>query len=149
VAVTHAGGKRWILVGPRAAATSSIPNVRASPRPSPPGRARELAARTLCWEAAAPRHRRARRRRSVEGTLLAAYEYRAYKTGGDGPGPARRLDTLLVTAHDDVGRARARRRTIASRRQRGARPAEHAVQRPDARRAWPTRRAPSPRATAR
>ncbi len=39
----------------------------------------------------------------VEGTLLAAYAYRAYKTGGDDD--AGRLDTLLVSAHDDVGDA--------------------------------------------
>src|SRR3954468_4801426 len=101
LAVTHAAGKRWILVGlgrrdefdPERARVAAA--VAAS-------RARELAARTLCWEV--PHHvSDAHAAALVEGTLLAAYDYRTYKTGDDDE--RAELDTLLVSAHHDVGEA--------------------------------------------
>jgi leucyl aminopeptidase len=103
LAVTHAGGKRWILagLGRREAFDPERARVAAAVAE---GRARELSARTLCWEV--PHHvTGAHVAGLVEGTLLAAYEYRAYKTGGDDQDPPARLDTLLVSAHDDVGDA--------------------------------------------
>ena len=51
----------------------------------------------------APRRRRARRR-LVEGTLLAAYAYRAYKS--ERRRRPRGLDELVVSAHHDVERRR-------------------------------------------
>ena len=94
VAVTHVGGRRYVLAGlgerdgfdherARAAAAAVV------------GRARELGARNLCWEL--PHHVDAPG--FVEGTLLAAYEYRAHKSGDD-DGP--RLEQLVVSAHHDV-----------------------------------------------
>src|SRR3954462_2142242 len=97
LAVTHAGGKRWILVGLGARDAFDPERARVAAAAAA-GRARELSARALCWEV--PHHvTGAHAAALVEGTLLAAYEYRAYKTGGD-DAPSR-LDTLLVSAHDD------------------------------------------------
>jgi len=101
LAVTHAGGKRWILVGLGKREEFDPERARVAAAVVA-GRARELSTRTLCWEV--PHHvTGAHVAALVEGTLLAAYEYRAYKTAGDEP-PGR-LDTLLVSAHDDVGDA--------------------------------------------
>src|SRR4051812_16331939 len=94
VAVTHAGGRRYILAGlgkrdefdgekARLAATAVA------------GRAKELGTRALCWEL--PHHVDAPG--FVEGTLLAAYEYRAYKSSGDDDP---RIDELIVSAHHDI-----------------------------------------------
>src|SRR3954453_16875216 len=77
LAVTRADGKRYVLVGlgrrdafdPEAARVAAA-NVTA--------RARELGARTLCWEV--PHHvSDAHAGALVEGTLMAAYTYRVYK----------------------------------------------------------------------
>src|SRR4051794_6823966 len=103
LAVTHAGGKRWILVGLGARDAFDPERARLAAAAAT-GRARELSARSLCWEV--PHHvTDAHAAALVEGTLLAAYEYRAYKTGDDDDGDPRRLDALLVSAHDDVGDA--------------------------------------------
>ena len=59
------------------------------------GRARELGTHVLCWEV--PHHVGAAG--FVEGTVLAAYEFREYKTGDD-DGP--RLEELVVSAHHDT-----------------------------------------------
>jgi leucyl aminopeptidase len=97
LAVAHAAGKRWILIGlgsrdefgherARIAAATAL------------DRARELGARVLCWElphkvpdpvAGA----------LVEGTLLAAYRYTSFKSE---PGEDRAPDELIVSAHHDV-----------------------------------------------
>jgi leucyl aminopeptidase len=97
LAVGHAGGRRWILVGlgkrdeldgerTRVAAASAL------------GRARELGARRLCWEvphkvgdeiAAA----------IVEGTVLTAYRFDRFK-GKPPEDPL--LEALVVSAHDDL-----------------------------------------------
>jgi leucyl aminopeptidase len=95
LAVAHAGGKRWVLVGLgkrdeldgeklRIAAASAL------------GRARELGTRKLCWEVphkvgpeiAAP---------IVEGTLLCAYRYDRFKAA---PKEERKdVDLLTLSAH--------------------------------------------------
>jgi leucyl aminopeptidase len=95
LAVAHAGGRRYVLVGlgkrddfdaerARLAATAVV------------GRAKELGTRVLCWEL--PHHTEAPG--FVEGTLLAAYEYDAFKSKPDEDAP--RIDELIVSAHDDV-----------------------------------------------
>src|SRR5919197_1056779 len=94
VAVIHAGGRRYVLAGlgkrdefdPERARVAAAAVV---------GRARELGTRVLCWEV--PHHVEATG--FVEGTLLAAYEYRAYKARDEDDGP--RLDELVVSAHHD------------------------------------------------
>jgi leucyl aminopeptidase len=95
VAVIHAGGRRYVLAGlgkrdefdPERARVAAAAVV---------GRARELGTRVLCWEV--PHHVEATG--FVEGTLLAAYEYRAYKARDEDDGP--RLDELVVSAHHDT-----------------------------------------------
>src|SRR5918998_969117 len=65
------------------------------------GRARELGARELCWELP---HKvpDAVAGALVEGTLLAAYRYTAFKSQpGEGRGP----EALVVSAHHDVAAA--------------------------------------------
>src|SRR3954452_20225285 len=100
LAVTHAAGKRWILVGLGSRDEFDPERARVAAAVAA-GRARELAAHTLCWEV--PQHvSDAHAAALVDGTLLAAYDYRAYKTGGD---DEPELDTLLVSAHHDVGEA--------------------------------------------
>jgi leucyl aminopeptidase len=96
LAHTHAGGKRWILVGlgdrdrfePEDARVAAAVALE---------RARELGARALCWELP---HRLDEHEVAafVEGTLLAAYrfdELRSEPGGSDGPGE------LVVSDHAD------------------------------------------------
>jgi leucyl aminopeptidase len=98
VAVAHAGGRRYLLagLGERRAFDPERARVAAAVAA---GRARELGASVLCWEL--PHHvEDAHAGALVEGTVLADYEYRAYKTGGDDD--RGRLDELIVSAHHDV-----------------------------------------------
>ncbi len=98
LAVVHAGGRRWVLVGlgtrdeldgerMRIAAAAAL------------GRARELGARRLCWEVphkVDPQIAAA----IVEGTLLCAYRFDRYKSKpADESGS---LQALVVSAHDDL-----------------------------------------------
>jgi leucyl aminopeptidase len=98
VAVAHAGGHRFLLVGlgdrdafgpeqARVAAATAV------------ARARELGTTTLCWEL--PHHvEDAHAAALVEGTVLAAYRYRAYKSAPEDDGAG--LRELVVSAHHDV-----------------------------------------------
>jgi len=97
LAVAHADGKRWILVGlgKRDAFDSERARIAAGVAH---GRAAELGASTLCWEV--PHHAGEEVVGGlVEGTLLAAYRFDRYK--GDA-GDDRRVRALLVSAHHDV-----------------------------------------------
>ncbi|MEZ0292064.1 MAG: M17 family metallopeptidase, partial [Solirubrobacteraceae bacterium] len=100
LAVAHAAGKRWILVGggsrdPFDGERARLVGAAAL------GRARELGARSLCWELP---HKvpDAVAGALVEGTLLAAYRYSAFKSD---PGEDRAPAELIVSAHHDVARA--------------------------------------------
>jgi leucyl aminopeptidase len=100
VAVAHADGVRWLLVGlgPRDELDAEAARVAAAVAE---GRARELGARTLCWEL--PHHvDDAFAGGLVEGTLLSAYRFDRFKSDADDD-PPRRLETLVVSAHHDVG----------------------------------------------
>ena len=95
---THAAGRRWILVGlgERDAFDAERARIAAAVAL---GRARGLGARVLCWELP---HKvpDAVAGALVEGTLLAAYRYVAFKSEpGEDDGP----ETLIVSAHHDVG----------------------------------------------
>jgi leucyl aminopeptidase len=94
VAVAHAAGRRYLLVGLGKRDEFDDERARVGAAVAV-GRARELGARSLCWEV--PHHVGAPG--FVEGTVLAAYEYRAYKSGDD-DGP--RLEELVVSAHHDT-----------------------------------------------
>jgi leucyl aminopeptidase len=98
LAVTHAEGRRWILVGlgPRADFDAERARVAAAVAH---GRARELGVEALCWEV--PHHVSDPIVGGlVEGTLLHAYRYDRYRSGGgENQRGARRL---LISSHHDV-----------------------------------------------
>ncbi len=115
LAVTHAGAKRWILVGLGKRSELDGERVRCAAA-SALGRARELGARRLCWEvphkvedeiAAA----------IVEGTLLTAYRYDRFKgkeSDDDEENERKDIDALLVSAHDDMASVAADAEIVAS-----------------------------------
>jgi leucyl aminopeptidase len=94
LAVAHAGGHRYVLAGLGKREEFDAERARAAAA-AVAGRARELGTRSLCWEV--PHHVEAPG--FVEGTVLAAYEYRAYKTNDD---DEPRLEELVVSAHHDT-----------------------------------------------
>jgi leucyl aminopeptidase len=98
LAVAHAGGKRWVLVGLGKRAELDGERVRIAAA-SALGRARELGARRLCWEVphkVGPEIAAA----IVEGTLLCAYRYVRFKSDSDEDRSD--VDALVVSAHHDL-----------------------------------------------
>ena len=96
LAVAHAGGKRWVLVGLGARGELDGERVRIAAA-SALGRARELGARRLCWEVphkVGPEIAAA----IVEGTLLCAYRFLRFKA----PEERTDVDALIVSAHHDL-----------------------------------------------
>ena len=98
LAVTHAGGRRWVLVGLGKRDELDPEKVRIAAAAAL-GRAREAGAKRLCWEvphkvggdiAAA----------IVEGTMLTGYRFDRFKSkpAEDDGG----LEALIVSAHDDL-----------------------------------------------
>ena len=101
IAVAHAEDVRWLLVGLGARDGLDAEGARVAAAVAE-GRARELGARTLCWEL--PHHvDDAFAAGLVEGTVLAGYRFDRFKSDGDDDN-ARGLDALVVSAHDDVAR---------------------------------------------
>ena len=96
----HAAGRRWILIGLGARDDFDAERARIAAATAL-GRARELGADTLCWELP---HKvpDAVAGALVEGTLLAAYRYTAFKSE---PGEDRVPGALVVSAHHDVAAA--------------------------------------------
>ena len=149
LAVTHADGRRWILVG---LGRRDELRRRARPRRRRHGRRPGAGAgdRDALLGAARTTSTTPSRRGFVEGTLLAAYAYRAYKTGGgddDAAGSAAARSPPTTTSPRAVAPRGGDRR----RRQRRARPPERAGQRDDAdapRRARPRARRASSTASA-
>lgn len=101
VAHVHAEGRRWILagLGERDAFDAERARIAAA---TVLGRARELGTRVLCWELP---HRvgDAVAGALVEGTLLAAYRYTAFKAASDDEDGT--PEALVVSAHHDVDAA--------------------------------------------
>ncbi|HEV2774832.1 MAG TPA: leucyl aminopeptidase [Solirubrobacteraceae bacterium] len=100
VAVVHAAGKRWVLVGLGKREELDPEKVRVAAAAAL-GRAREVGARRLCWEVP---HKVGSEIAGaiVEGTLLTGYRFDRFKSkpsedNGDGG-----LDALIVSAHDDL-----------------------------------------------
>jgi leucyl aminopeptidase len=101
LALTHAEGKRWLLVGlgDRAEFTTERARVAAVAASE---RARELATRTLCWElpetsGAAPG---AIATALVEGTILSDYSFDLFKSASadeDAGSPPKHLEHLIVS----------------------------------------------------
>jgi len=98
LAVAHAGGKRWVLVGLGKRDELDPETVRVAAA-SALGRARELGARRLCWEVP---HKVGSEIAAgiVEGTLLTGYRFTRYKSKP--PEDDGGLDALVVSAHDDL-----------------------------------------------
>ena len=109
LAVTHGEGRRYIVagLGGRDAFEPERARIAAA---GVVGRAKELGAKTLCWEV--PHHvSDAHVGALVEGTLLAAYAFREFK-GGDDDDPG--LGALVLSAHHDVSAAAAQAATVAA-----------------------------------
>ena len=99
VAVAHAEGVRWLLVGLGARDDLDTEAARVAAAVAET-RARELGARTLGWEL--PHHvDDAFAGGLVEGTLLSAYRFDRFKSDVDDDAPGR-LEALVVSAHHDV-----------------------------------------------
>ena len=108
LAVTRADGRRMIVVGLGARDALDPERCRVAAAVAH-GRAKELGTKRLCWEVphhVSPAHVGA----LVEGTLLAAYEYRAFKSGRE---DGARLEQLVLSAHHDVGEAVEEARVVA------------------------------------
>jgi leucyl aminopeptidase len=106
LAVTHAEGRRFILVG--LGARDALDGERARIAAAVVhGRARELGAGTLCWEV--PHHvEDAVVQGLVEGTVLHAYRFDRYKQPSDDEDTddhSRGPDRLILSAHHDVSDA--------------------------------------------
>jgi leucyl aminopeptidase len=101
LALTHAEGKRWLLVGLGARADFTAERARVAGAVARE-RTRELSTLTLCWQAPAdtdPAHRAA----LVEGTVLADYSFERHKSAPADPskaseGPPKQLQRLIVSA---------------------------------------------------
>jgi leucyl aminopeptidase len=100
LAVTHADGRRWILVGLGDRDAFDAERARGAAAVAL-GRAQEIGTRSLCWEVP---HRVGDDvvAALVEGTVLAGYRFDAYKSGADGDEP--RVRELVVSAHHDTSR---------------------------------------------
>jgi leucyl aminopeptidase len=103
LAVAHAEGRRWILVGLGAREEFDAEQARVAAA-TVVSRARELSVRSLCWELP---HKVGEDIPGaiVEGTLFAAYQFDAFKTAGEDTDS---LTELLVSAHHDVSEPVAR-----------------------------------------
>jgi leucyl aminopeptidase len=98
LAVAHAGGRRWILVGLGARDELSGERVRVAAAAAY-GRARELGAKRLCWEV--PHKVGAEIAAAiVEGTVLSNYRFDRFK--GKPPEEPAGLEALVVSAHDEL-----------------------------------------------
>lgn len=98
LALAHASGRRWLLVGLGARADFDAERARVAAATAL-GRAKELGCATLCWEV--PHHVSDDVVTGlVEGTLLAAYRYDRLRSepSPDDRGP----QELIVSAHHDV-----------------------------------------------
>jgi leucyl aminopeptidase len=98
LALAHAEGKRWLLVGLGAPGELTPERARAGAAVAA-GRARELGTHVLCWRLpGAPEARIAEA--LVEGTLLADYRFEEFKSKSakEGEDAAKQLEGLLVSA---------------------------------------------------
>jgi leucyl aminopeptidase len=117
LAVTHAGAKRWILIGLGERAELDGERTRTAAAAAL-GRARELGARRLCWEMP---HKVGNEIAAaiVEGTLLSAYRFDRFKgKGGAADADAddeqgESIDALVISAHDDLSTVAAEAEIIA------------------------------------
>jgi leucyl aminopeptidase len=99
LALTHAEGRRWLVAG-LGKRDEFDPERAREAAAGVLGRARELGARSLCWEL--PHHLSdAHASAFAEGTVMGAYEFGEFKSGGDEDDGAE-LEELTVSAHHDI-----------------------------------------------
>jgi leucyl aminopeptidase len=98
LAVAHAGGHRYVLVGLGARDEFGAERARQAAAVAL-GRAQDVGTKVLCWEV--PHHVGDEAVKGlVEGTLLAAYRYDAWKSK---PAPdSSRVEELVVSAHHEL-----------------------------------------------
>jgi leucyl aminopeptidase len=112
LAVTHAEGRRVILIGLGERERFDAERGRVAAALAH-GRARELAAETLCWEL--PHHVGDEIVAAlVEGTMLDAYRFERYKREDDAGAVAK----LVISAHHDVAAAVRRAATLVAAQNR-------------------------------
>ncbi|HEX4107824.1 MAG TPA: leucyl aminopeptidase [Solirubrobacteraceae bacterium] len=110
LALAHAGGKRWLLVGMGSREKFTAETARAAAAVAQ-GRIAELGATALCWEL--PHHVGPEIAEAlVEGTLLAAYRFERYHAQDEDSPPPPQLERLLVSGHDDLSEAVERARIV-------------------------------------
>jgi len=110
LAVVHAEGKRWVLVGLGERDRFDAERARVASAVAL-GRARELSAKTVCWEVP---HKvdDAVVGGIVEGAVLGAYRFDAFKSKPSDD-DAGRVEELIVSAHHDVSSPVDRAATVA------------------------------------
>jgi leucyl aminopeptidase len=107
LSVTHAEGKRYVLVGLGGRSDFDPERARVAAA-TVAGRAQELGTKTLCWEV--PHHvTDAHAGALVEGTVIASYAFREFKASDENGG----LEALVLSAHHDVGAPAAHAATVA------------------------------------
>jgi leucyl aminopeptidase len=113
VAVTHASGKRWIVVGLGAREDFTPERARVAAAHAQ-ARAKEITTRELCWRAPAGTDP-AIAQALVEGTMLADYDFRRFKSAAPADdAPVEHLDALLVSAESELGPAVAEAAIVAA-----------------------------------
>jgi leucyl aminopeptidase len=110
LAVAHADGRRWVLVGLGERDRFDAERARVASAVAL-GRARELSAKTVCWEVP---HKvdDAVVSGLVEGALLGSYRFDAFKSKPADDEPSG-IDELIVSAHHDVSAPADRAATVA------------------------------------
>jgi leucyl aminopeptidase len=104
LALAHADGKRWLLVGLGKRETLTPETVRVAAAVAC-DRAKELSAKRLCWQA--PSADAAVSGALVEGTLLAGYSFQTYKSaakaGGEDAdeGTPKELEALILSGEGE------------------------------------------------
>src|SRR3954465_11428918 len=111
--VAHAAGKRWILVGLGARGRLDAEALRLAAAAAH-GRAKDLGTRVLCWELPHKAREHHPARAIVEGTLMAAYAFTAFKSSDkDDDGAPGGIEELIVSDHEDRSAAVARAEVVA------------------------------------
>jgi len=104
LALTHADGRRWLLVGLGARAELTPERLRVAAAAAG-ARARELSARALCWAVPADGSP-ALAAALVEGTVLGDYRFELHKSGrGADDGAPKHLERLLVAGGADIAQS--------------------------------------------
>jgi leucyl aminopeptidase len=115
LALAHAGGKRWLVVGLGKRDDFSPEGARVAAAVAR-DRAKELSTKLLCWQA--PTHDPAIATALVEGTVLADYSFDSHKSTGkdtsETDAQPKRLERLIVSGPGDIEQAVSRAAVVAS-----------------------------------